>query len=229
MNYIQSKVVNWGFKLLTLVVLVGTLFSVANGQVEIQRLKIEREAAREKARQEAKAKNLPVPSIIDVDLIRPTLTVSKFVGTSENIGIKDDRITMGIQQLLQEQFQESDYILTDESDANFTVSAEIVYIGRPNEAFSIVGIFNRRKTKTQVRLNVLLKDNITGKVITSRGMGEIDTKISATGLQIEEDGVPFSNSELGGALRKAIDDATKQLNAWFPNVLKDYASKELSK
>jgi|TARA_Y100001970_G_C13943584_1_gene704445 hypothetical protein len=211
MNYIQSKVVNWGFKLLTLVVLVGTLFSVANGQVEIQRLKIEREAAREKARQEAKAKNLPVPSIIDVDLIRPTLTVSKFVGTSENIGIKDDRITMGIQQLLQEQFQESDYILTDESDANFTVSAEIVYIGRPNEAFSIVGIFNRRKTKTQVRLNVLLKDNITGKVITSRGMGEIDTKISATGLQIEEDGVPFSNSELGGALRKAIDDATKQL------------------
>ena len=77
MNYIQSKVVNWGFKLLTLVVLVGTLFSVANGQVEIQRLKIEREAAREKARQEAKAKNLPVPSIIDVDLIRPTLTVSK--------------------------------------------------------------------------------------------------------------------------------------------------------
>ena len=211
MNYIQSKVVNWGFKLLTLVVLVGTLFSVANGQVEIQRLKIEREAAREKARQEAKAKNLPVPSIIDVDLIRPTLTVSKFVGTSENIGIKDDRITMGIQQLLQEQFQESDYILTDESDANFTVSVEIVYIGRPNEAFSIVGIFNRRKTKTQVRLNVLLKDNITGKVITSRGMGEIDTKISATGLQIEEDGVPFSNSELGGALRKAIDDATKQL------------------
>ncbi len=211
MNYIQSKVVNWGFKLLTLVVLVGTLFSVANGQVEIQRLKIEREAAREKARQEAKAKNLPVPSIIDVDLIRPTLTVSKFVGTSENIGIKDDRITMGIQQLLQEQFQESDYILTDESDANFTVSAEIVYIGRPNEAFSIVGIFNRRKTKTQVRLNVLLKDNITGKVITSRGMGEIDTKISATGLQIEEDGVPFSNSELGGALRKAIDEASKQL------------------
>ena len=211
MNYIQSKVVNWGFKLLTLVVLVGTLFSVANGQVEIQRLKIEREAAREKARQEAKAKNLPVPSIIDVDLIRPTLTVSKFVGTSENIGIKDDRITIGIQQLLQEQFQESYYILTDESDANFTVSAEIVYIGRPNEAFSIVGIFNRRKTKTQVRLNVLLKDNITGKVITSRGMGEIDTKISATGLQIEEDGVPFSNSELGGALRKAIDDATKQL------------------
>ena len=42
-------------------------------------------------------------------------------------------------------------------------------------------------------------------------MGEIDTKISAMGLQIEEDGVPFSNSMIGGALRKAIDDATKDL------------------
>tara|TARA_B100000579_G_C22568436_1_gene727750 strand:+ start:100 stop:753 length:654 start_codon:yes stop_codon:yes gene_type:complete len=216
MNYIKVKVIDWGFKLLTLGVLAATLFTVVNAQntanpAEIERLKLEAKERQEKAREEAKINNLPVPAIVDADLIRPTLTVSKFVGTSENVGIKDDRITMGIQQLLQEAFQESDYILTDESDANFTVSAEIVYIGRPNEAFSIVGIFNRRKTKTQVRLNVLLKDNITGKVITSRGMGEIDTKISATGLQIEEDGVPFSNSELGGALRKAIDDATKQL------------------
>ena len=211
MNYLKTNVIKWGFKLVTLVVLTLMLSSVVSAQGEIQRMRLEREAAKEKAREEAKAQNLPVPAIVDVDLIRPTLTVSKFVGTSENVGIKDDRITMGIQQLLQEAFQESDYILTDESDANFTVSAEIVYIGRPNEAFSIIGLFNRRKTRTQVRLNVLLKDNITGKVTTSKGMGEIDTKISATGLQIEEDGVPFSNSELGGALRKAIDDATRSL------------------
>jgi hypothetical protein len=211
MNYIKTKVLRLGFKIFTLGVLTITLCSVATAQVEIQRMKNEANERREQARQEAKAQNLPVPAIIDADLIRPTLTVSKFVGTSENVGIKDDRITMGIQQLLQESFQESDYILTDDSDANFTVSAEIVYIGRPNEAFSIVGIFNRRKTKTQVRLNILLTENATGKVTTSRGMGEIDTKISATGLQIEEDGVPFSNSELGGALRKAIDDASVSL------------------
>ena len=187
------------------------LFGISYGQGEIQRMKIEREAAREKARTEAKAQNLPIPAILDVDLVRPTLTVSKFVSTSENVGIKDDRITMGIRELLQEQFQESNYLLVEDDNANFTVSSEIVYIGRPNEAFSIIGIFNRRKTKTQVRLNVLITDNTTGKVISSRGIGEIDTKISATGLQIEEDGVPFSRSELGGALRKAIDDATKEL------------------
>ncbi len=187
------------------------LLGFANGQVEIQRMKNEANERREKARQEAKAQNLPAPAILDADLIRPTLTVSKFVSTSENVGIKDDRITMGIQQLLQESFQESNYLLVEDDNANFIISSEIVYIGRPNEAFSIIGLFNRRKTKTQVRLNILLTDNTTGKVTTSRGMGEIDTKISATGLQIEEEGVPFSNSELGGALRKAIDDATASL------------------
>jgi len=211
MNYIQSIVSKWGFRLLTLGVLAVVMCSVANGQVEIERLKEQARAKREAVKAEARVNNLPAPAIVDADLIRPTLTVSKFVNTSENVGIKDDRITMGIQQLLQEQFQDSDYILVEDDNANFTVSAEIVYIGRPNEAFSIVGLFNRRKTKTQVRLNILLKENATGKVITSRGMGEIDTKISAMGLQIEEDGVPFSNSELGGALRKAIDDATASL------------------
>ena len=211
MNYIQSIVTKWGLRLLTLGVLAVVMCSVANGQVEIERLKEQARAKREAVKAEARINNLPAPAIVDADLIRPTLTVSKFVGTSENVGIKDDRITMGIQQLLQEQFQDSDYILVEDDNANFTVSAEIVYIGRPNEAFSIIGLFNRRKTKTQVRLNILLKENATGKVTVSRGMGEIDTKISAMGLQIEEDGVPFSNSELGGALRKAIDDATVSL------------------
>jgi hypothetical protein len=60
-------------------------------------------------------------------------------------------------------------------------------------------------------MNVLLTENATGKVTIGRGMGEIETKISAMGLQIEEDGVPFSNSELGGALRKAIDEASASL------------------
>jgi hypothetical protein len=187
------------------------LLGFANAQVEIERMKNAAKERREQAREEAKAQNLPIPAILDADLVRPTLTVSKFVGTSENIGIKDDRVTMGIQELLQEQFQESNYLLVEDGNADFTVSAEIVYIGRPNEAFSIIGLFNRRKTMTQVRLNILMKDNTTGKILSRRGMGEIGTKISATGLQIEEDGVPFSNSELGGALRKAIDDAAKEL------------------
>jgi len=105
MNRIQSIVTKLGIKLLTLGVLVMMVCSVANGQVEIERMKNAAKERREQAREEAKAQNLPTPAILDADLIRPTLTVSKFVGTSENIGIKDDRVTMGIRELLQEQFQ----------------------------------------------------------------------------------------------------------------------------
>ena len=56
MNYLKTNVIKWGFKLVTLVVLTLMLSSVVSGQGEIQRMKIEREAAREKAREEAKHK-----------------------------------------------------------------------------------------------------------------------------------------------------------------------------
>ena len=46
--------------------------------------------------------------------------------------------------------------------------------------------------------------------MVSRGVGTITTDVSATGLQIEEN-LPFNRSELGGAVRMAIDEATKQL------------------
>ena len=41
-------------------------------------------------------------------------------------------------------------------------------------------------------------------------MPEISTTITATGLQISDD-VPFNKTELGGAVRKAIDDAISTL------------------
>ena len=59
-------------------------------------------------------------------------------------------------------------------------------------------------------MNVEVEEIATGKIISSRGVGTIKTNISAAGLQIEED-LPFNQSELGGALRKAIDDATKNI------------------
>jgi hypothetical protein len=144
------------------------------------------------------------------DLIVPTLKISEFVRVAENTGIKDDRITMGVRQLLEEQFQESSYQLVDTDNANFVASAEIVWVGRPDEAFSIIGIFNRRKSETEVRMNVLVKEVATGRVITGRGTGTITTDIQAAGLQIEED-LPFNKSEFGGAVRKALVEATKDL------------------
>ena len=186
------------------------MMEIASGQGELMRSRLERENERDKKRQEQKQNALPQPAILGEDLIVPTLKISEFVKVSENTGIKDDRVTMGVRQLLEEQFQESSYQLVDDDNANFVVSAEIVWVGRPDEAFSIIGLFNRRKSETEVRMNVLVREVATGRVMTGRGIGTITTDIQAAGLQIEED-LPFNRSEFGGAVRKAIVEATKDL------------------
>ena len=187
-----------------------SMMEILSAQGEIMRSRIERDKEREKQRQEQKQAALPQPAILGEDLIVPTLKISEFVRVAENTGIKDDRVTMGVRQLLEEQFQESSYQLVDTDNANFVASAEIVWVGRPDEAFSIIGIFNRRKSETEVRMNVLVKEVATGRVITGRGTGTITTDIQAAGLQIEED-LPFNKSEFGGAVRKALVEATKDL------------------
>ena len=187
-----------------------SMMEILSAQGEIMRSRLERDKEREKQRQEQKQAALPQPAIIGEDLIVPTLRISEFVRVAENTGIKDDRITMGVRQLLEEEFLNSRYALTEDGNADFEVSAEIVWVGRPDEAFSIIGIFNRRKSETEVRMNVLVKEVATGRVITGRGTGTITTDIQAAGLQIEED-LPFNKSEFGGAVRKALVEATKDL------------------
>ena len=152
---------------------------------------------------------LPQPAILGEDLRIPTIKISEFVKVEENTGIKDDRITMGVRQLLEEAFSDSRYQLIADDNADFEASAEIVWVGRPDEAFSIIGLFSRRKSETEVRMNVLVREIANDKIISSRGVGTIKTDISAAGLQIEED-LPFNQSEFGGAIRKAIDEAMKQ-------------------
>ena len=186
------------------------MMEIASGQGELMRQRLEREREREKQRQEQKEAALPQPAILGEDLIVPTLKISEFVRVADRVGIQDDRITMGVRQLLEEQFQESSYQLVDDDNANFVASAEIVWVGRPDEAFSIIGLFNRRKSETEVRMNVLVREVATGRVVTGRGVGTITTDIQATGLQIEED-LPFNRSEFGGAVRKALVEATKDL------------------
>ena len=96
-------------------------------------------------------------------------------------------------------------------NADFTANVEVLYIGKPNEAFSIVGLFNRRNQKTQVNLVVNLVNNLEGEVRGYRGSGEIETNVTAAGLQIEDE-AEFGKSELGGAVKKAILDAIQKID-----------------
>tara|TARA_S200002703_G_scaffold117206_1_gene102777 strand:+ start:1354 stop:1842 length:489 start_codon:yes stop_codon:yes gene_type:complete len=156
------------------------------------------------------SQTLPQPSLVGEDLEFPTLKISQFVKVDESVGVVDNRVTLGIRQLLEEEFQNTRYRLTEDDNADFTANVEVIYIGKPNEAFSIAGLFNRRNQSTEVRLLVNLVQNREGTQRSYRGIGETTTQVSATGLQIQED-VEFGKSELGGSLKKAIINALENI------------------
>ena len=157
------------------------------------------------------SQSLPQPIIVGEKLDYPTLKISQFVKVDESVGIRDDKVSLGIKQLVEESFQDTRYRLVEDDNADFTANVEVLYIGKPNEAFSIVGLFNRRNQKTQVNLVVNLVNNLEGEVKGYRGSGEIQTNVTAAGLQIEDE-AEFGKSELGGAVKKAILDAIQKID-----------------
>ena len=157
------------------------------------------------------SQSLPQPIIVGEELDYPTLKISQFVKVDESVGIRDDKVSLGIKQLVEESFQDTRYRLVEDDNADFTANVEVLYIGKPNEAFSIVGLFNRRNQKTQVNLVVNLVNNLEGEVRGYRGRGEIETNVTAAGLQIEDE-AEFGKSELGGAVKKAILDAIQKID-----------------
>ena len=157
------------------------------------------------------SQSLPQPIIVGEELDYPTLKISQFVKVDESVGIRDDKVSLGIKQLVEESFQDTRYRLVEDDNADFTANVEVLYIGKPNEAFSIVGLFNRRNQKTQVNLVVNLVNNLECEVRGYRGSGEIETNVTAAGLQIEDE-AEFGKSELGGAVKKAILDAIQKID-----------------
>ena len=157
------------------------------------------------------SQDLPQPVVVGEDIDWPTLKISQFVKVDESVGIRDDKVSLGIKQLVEESFQDTRYRLVEDDNADFTANVEVLYIGKPNEAFCIVGLFNRRNQKTQVNLVVNLVNNLEGEVKGYRGSGEIQTNVTAAGLQIEDE-AEFGKSELGGAVKKAILDAIQKID-----------------
>ena len=156
------------------------------------------------------SQDFPTPLIPGEELDWPTLKISQFVKVDESVGVEDERVSLGIRQLVEEAFQDTRYRLVEDDNADFTANVEVLYIGKPNEAFSIIGLFNRRNQKTQVNLVVNVINNLEGTLQSYRGSGEIETNVTAAGLQIEDE-AEFGKSELGGAVRKAIEDSVDKI------------------
>tara|TARA_R100000541_G_scaffold46802_1_gene53921 strand:+ start:272 stop:814 length:543 start_codon:yes stop_codon:yes gene_type:complete len=153
---------------------------------------------------------MPQPTLVGQDELQiPTLSINNFVNQAEIEGLEDTRVFLGITNILNENVMDSRYDLV-EQDSDFEMTARVVYLGRPRTSTTILGLFRRETTTTEVRVVVELKNKKTGKVVSGNGVGTIDKEISATGFQINEE-LPFDRSELGGALKEAIGNAVQEI------------------
>ena len=153
---------------------------------------------------------MPAPTMVGQDELKiPTLTINNFVNQAEIEGLEDTRIFLGITNILTENVMDSRYDLV-EQDSDFEMTARVVYLGRPRKSTTILGLFRRETTTTEVRVVVELLNKKTGVVKSGNGVGTIDREISSTGFQINEE-LPFDRSELGGALKEAIGNAVQEI------------------
>ena len=153
---------------------------------------------------------MPTPTMVGQDELQvPTLTINNFVNQAEVEGLEDTRIFLGITNILEENVMDSRYELV-ENDSDFEMTARVVYLGRPRKSTTILGLFRRETTTTEVRVVVDLLNKKTGVVKSGNGTGTIDRDISSTGFQINEE-LPFDRSELGGALKEAIGNAVQEI------------------
>jgi len=153
---------------------------------------------------------MPTPTMVGQDeLTIPTLRINNFVNQAEVEGLEDTRIFLGITNILEENVMDSRYELV-ENDSDFEMTARVVYLGKPRKSTTILGLFRRETTTTEVRVVVELLNKKTGVVKSGNGVGTIDREISSTGFQINEE-LPFDRSELGGALKEAIGNAVQEI------------------
>lgn len=153
---------------------------------------------------------MPEPTMVGQEKLQfPTLTINNFVNQAEIEGLEDSRVFLGITNILTENVMDSRYDLV-ENESDFELTARVVYLGRPRTSTTILGIFKKQTTTTEVRVVVELLNKKTGKVVSGNGVGTIDKEISATGFQINEE-LPFDRSELGGALKEAIGNAVQEI------------------
>ena len=154
---------------------------------------------------------LPTPTMVGQDDLKvPTLSINNFVNEAEIEGLEDSRVFLGITNILTENVMDSRYDLIEGGSSDFELTARVVYLGRPRTSTTILGLFRRETSTTEVRVVVELLNKKTGKVASGNGTGTIDREISSTGFQISED-LPFDRSELGGALKEAIGNAVQEI------------------
>jgi hypothetical protein len=94
--------------------------------------------------------------------------------------------------------------------ATHIVYGRIFYFGKPKTNLSFGGARMNRQNYV-VRLELTLKNLVTGKKISAEGEGEAATTATSILFQFRENGVEFEKTTVGNAVRDALQKAFDEL------------------
>jgi hypothetical protein len=109
-------------------------------------------------------------------------------------------IKFGIKQIAEEILSEK-HCLADSSNA---VNVEVYSIGAPKTTIRIIGASSISQV-TQVNLKV------TYKGVIYEGLGEAQTDVRSMFIELENNEVPFNNTTISTALKRALQSAIQQI------------------
>ena len=114
--------------------------------------------------------------------------------------LNNRNIKFGIKQIAEEILSEK-HCLADSSNA---VNVEVYSIGAPKTTIRIIGASSISQV-TQVNLKVTFKN------VVYEGLGEAQTDVRSMFIELENNEVPFNNTTISTALKRALQNAIQQI------------------
>jgi len=122
--------------------------------------------------------------------------VASVISLASLKGIPEEKFTFGVRQITEEIVGQSAPLCEDGSPIYVTVES----IKAPTKGIQ-VGPFKFKQKKTLVTVKVV-KDGVE-----TIGIGSAKMNVSATLLQLQDENLPFEQTEFSVAMKKAIEDA----------------------
>jgi len=126
-------------------------------------------------------------------------TVKEVKNNGEIEGVNPKRFTLGVKQITEEILSVNKTICEDGKP----VSVLIESIEAPSTGFSL-GPFERKRKKTIVTLIITMD----GKEF--KGVGESNTDVKSTFIELQDENLPFEKSSFSSSLKKALQNALEQ-------------------
>jgi hypothetical protein len=90
------------------------------------------------------------------------------------------------------------------SDNGKSIKIEVFYFGIPKKSLRIAGV-EKTDQITQVGVKLYYNDNIY------QGIGESETEVRATMIELTDAGIPFSKMTVSSAIKKAIEECITKM------------------